>query len=93
MDTVKVIMKMESIDVKDSSGKVTKSTSPVVFFPELPANLGMILCYSHFGQHSEASLGYFQSCSSVDMSELTEEQSALKKEVEDAYDEYILEWE
>ena len=93
MDTVKVIMKMESIDEKDYYGKITKSTSPVVFFPELPANLGMILCYSHFGQHSEASLGYFQSCSSVDMSELTEEQSALKKEVEDAYDEYILEWE
>ena len=93
MDTVKVIMRMESIDVKDYYGRITKSTLPVVFFPELPANLGMILCYSHFGQHSEASLGYFQSCSSVDMSELTEEQSALKKEVEDAYDEYILEWE
>jgi hypothetical protein len=93
MDTVKVIMKMESIDEKDSSGKVTKSTSPVVFFPELPANLGMILCYAHLGQHSESCLGYFQSCSSVDMSELTEEQSALKKEVECAYDEYILEWE
>ena len=34
MDTVKVIMKMESIDEKDYYGKITKSTSPVVVFPE-----------------------------------------------------------
>ena len=93
MDTVKVIMKMESIDVKDYYGRITKSTSPVVFFFVLPANLGSILCYAHIGQHSEACLEYFQSCSSVDMSELTEEQSALKKEIERIYDEYILEWD
>jgi len=29
------------------------------FFPDLPANLGNILCYAHIGQHSEASLDYF----------------------------------
>lgn len=88
MDIVKVIMKMEKME--GPNGETIYS--PLVGFPELPANIGMMLMYVHEGQHSEGTLGYFQSCSPVDMSELTEEQAALKKEVEEAYNDYILEW-
>lgn len=30
-----------------------------LFFPEHKANVGMIECYAHIGQHSEASQDYF----------------------------------
>jgi hypothetical protein len=30
------------------------------FLPCVPANRGMVMCYAHVGQHSEASLGYYR---------------------------------
>ena len=29
------------------------------FIPDAPANAGFCVCYSHIGQHSEASRGYY----------------------------------
>ena len=53
-DTMDVIFK------KDRTGEVT------AFFPETvydgSCNPGMIMCYVHNGQHSEASLDYFNKC-------------------------------
>jgi hypothetical protein len=47
MDKVKVIFR------KGTNGEV------MAFFPELPACYGMITCYQHIGQHSEASVMYY----------------------------------
>lgn len=38
---------------KDKSGNIT------AFFPGMRCNYGMIACYQHIGQHSEASIGYY----------------------------------
>lgn len=38
-----------------------KDGNPVLFFPEVEANRGNILCYAHMGQHSEASIEYYWS--------------------------------
>ena len=50
METVKVIVKRE---------KVAGADSLVLFFPESTTNYGKIECWSFFGEHSEASMGYF----------------------------------
>lgn len=47
MDKVQVIFR------KDKSGEV------MAFFPEMRCNYGMIICYQHIGQHSEASMTYY----------------------------------
>lgn len=34
--------------------------SVVAFMPDAETNRGMIMCYAHVGQHSEASIGYYR---------------------------------
>lgn len=41
--------------------KKDKENNVIGFFPELPANLGKIVCYEHIGQHREADIRYFHS--------------------------------
>ena len=51
-------MKQDEVQVifrKDKSGNVT------AFFPGMRCNYGMIVCYQHIGQHSEASMSYYDS--------------------------------
>lgn len=50
---------MEKVKVLFRKVKVGQANDVVAFFPELPAKYGCIMCYSHIGQHSEASLDYY----------------------------------
>ncbi len=53
----------------------------VAFIPDAPANFGFIMSYQHVGQHSEASLGFYEkSCASVDYD--TPEVKALVTELQ-----------
>lgn len=45
--------KLQVVFRKDSSGEV------IAFFPKMRCNYGMIACYQHIGQHSEASIFYY----------------------------------
>jgi hypothetical protein len=40
--------------------RIDKDGTPILFLPDIPANPGMIVCYQHIGQHSEASLDYYR---------------------------------
>ena len=46
---------MDRVIYRKESGDV------VAFFPDHEANRGMIVCYAHIGQHSEASIEYYHS--------------------------------
>ena len=40
--------------------RIDKDGTPVLFFPDDPVSKpGMIVCYAHIGQHSEASKDYY----------------------------------
>lgn len=64
MDKVQVIFR------KDKSGEV------MAFFPEMCCNYGMICCYQRIGQHSEASMAYYN-C--TEKATVTEYNSLLKE--------------
>lgn len=49
MEKVKVIFRK---DMRD--GEI------IAFFPELPANYGNVMCYTHNGMHGEADVEYYQ---------------------------------
>ena len=36
-----------------------KDNSPILFLPQVRANIGNIVCYQHVGQHSEATMDYY----------------------------------
>jgi hypothetical protein len=60
---------------------VDKSGELTAFLLDQPANKFRILCYAHIGQHSEASVAYFDECRRA-----TEEESKeLRAEVEQIY--------
>ena len=40
--------------------KVNGKNSPIIILPELTANNGFIVCYSHIGQHSECHIMYYK---------------------------------
>ena len=48
MDTIKAILRADK-----------KTQEPILFFPEVTVNPGMILSYIRIGQHGEASLRYY----------------------------------
>lgn len=48
------------------------------FFPEVHVNPGNIMCYGHFGQHSEASQAFYRACKPC----TEKEYAPLKKELE-----------
>jgi hypothetical protein len=42
--------------------RIEKETGDaILFLPQVPACYGMVTCYAHIGQHSEADVGYFSS--------------------------------
>lgn len=51
---------------KDKTGELT------AFLPALPASPGMVVCYAHVGQHSEASEEYMRECKGVGEDEYSE---------------------
>ncbi len=51
MNAISVLPRMEY-----NAGEWT----PILFLPDAEVNFGMIGCYSHIGQHSEASLDYYR---------------------------------
>jgi hypothetical protein len=51
----------------------------IAFFPDAPANRGMILSYQRIGQHGEASLPFYAECRAV--SWRTQEARALLREL------------
>lgn len=57
---------------KESDGEI------IAFLPELPANYGKIVCYAHMGQHSEATLEYYQSTKSAKPAEYMALHTELK---------------
>lgn len=72
----KVIFKMARYDDSRLGEEV------VAFFPGAPANPGMVMCYSHVGQHCEASYGfYLKNCRPCH----EKEYEPLKKELEDLF--------
>lgn len=72
--------KLKVIYRKDAGGEV------VAFLPELPASRGSIVCYAHMGQHSEATLEYYQSTKSAKPAEYM----ALHTELKSIYDDVEL---
>lgn len=72
----KVIFKMARYDDRRLGEEV------VAFFPGAPANQGMVMCYSHVGQHCEASYDfYLKNCRPCS----EKEYRPLKKELEDLF--------
>lgn len=49
-----------------------KENNVIGFFPELPANIGKIVCYEHIGQHGEADIGFFHSLKKASPAEYAE---------------------
>ncbi len=49
--------------------------------PDIPANPGHFVCYAHIGQHSEGSLGWYQSTRRATETEY----KALARELESIY--------
>lgn len=64
--------KLKVIYRKTNDGEV------IAFMPELPANYGKIVCYAHIGQHSEATLEYYQSTRSAKPAEYIALHTELK---------------
>lgn len=72
----KVIFKMARYDDRRQGEEV------VAFFPGASANRGMVMCYSHVGQHCEASYDfYLKNCRQCP----AKEYAPLKKELEDLF--------
>lgn len=72
--------KLKVIYRKDGDGKV------IAFMSELPANYGKIVCYTHIGQHSEASIEYYHNTETA----LPSEYEPLHKELKAIYSDYEL---
>jgi hypothetical protein len=64
---------------KDSTNDV------VAFLLDVPSNYGSVVCYSHVGQHSEASLGYARDCKPA----TPEEYHALAMELQNSVGYYL----
>lgn len=72
--------KVKVIYHKDADGNV------VAFLPELPANVGNIVCYAHIGQHGEASIEYYHSTREA----LPSEYASLHDELKGIYNDIEL---
>ena len=71
--------KLKIIYRKEDSGNV------VAFLPELPANHGNIVCYTHTGQHGEASMNYYgetRTAKPEEYATLHEELKAIYNDIE-----------
>ena len=42
--------------------RIGPNGTPILFLVDNPARIGYVLCYAHWGQHSEASRGYMRKC-------------------------------
>ena len=42
--------------------KISRWNECVAFLLDCPANIGFVLSYAHIGQHSDASMGFFNEC-------------------------------
>jgi hypothetical protein len=62
----------------------TDKGEPIAFFPEASANPGMIVCYAHIGQHSEACNEYYRSCKPI-RGPLTGAAASLHHELSQSY--------
>ena len=72
-DRTKVIFKMARYDDRSLGEEV------LAFFPGVASNRGMVMCYSHVGQHGEASYDFFlENCRPCS----EKEYGPLKKELE-----------
>lgn len=67
-----IIEKLKVIYRKEAGGEI------VAFLPELPAARGNIVCYTHTGQHSEASTDYYSHTEAATPAEYNNLHSELK---------------